>query len=68
MPLGPAARPLRDPPANRRGRNGGSAPRARHLKLHRDVAIKVLPTRLAADSGLLARFEREARASRKGDE
>src|SRR5437870_297995 len=38
----------------------GEVYRARDAKLHRDVAIKVLPDRLAADPDRLARFEREA--------
>jgi predicted esterase len=41
----------------------GEVHRARHLKLRRDVAIKVLPEELAADPGRLARFEREARTA-----
>ena len=41
----------------------GEVHRARHLKLGRDVAIKVLPTALARDPTLLARFEREARSA-----
>lgn len=41
----------------------GEVHRARHLKLHRDVAIKILPTELATDPGRLARFEREARTA-----
>jgi serine/threonine protein kinase len=40
----------------------GEAYRARDGKLHRDVAIKVLPTQLANDPERLARFEREAQA------
>src|SRR6266536_3335918 len=36
--------------------------RARDTKLDREVAIKVLPEKLAADAAALARFEREARA------
>src|SRR6202011_4555651 len=36
--------------------------RAKDTKLGRDVAIKVLPERLAADPESLSRFEREARA------
>src|SRR5438874_13610348 len=39
----------------------GEVYRARDTKLDRDVAIKVLPERLAADSTALARFEREAK-------
>jgi len=38
----------------------GEVYRARDTRLHRDVAIKVLPDRLAADPDRLARFEREA--------
>ena len=34
--------------------------RARDTRLHRDVAIKLLPDHLAADSNRLARFQREA--------
>ncbi len=41
----------------------GEVHRARHLKLRRDVAIKVLPTAVARDPTLLARFEREARSA-----
>lgn len=41
----------------------GEVHRARHQKLQRDVAIKVLPAAVAADPGLLARFEREARSA-----
>jgi predicted esterase len=41
----------------------GEVHRARHVKLRRDVAIKVLPARLAGDPSLLARFEREARTA-----
>jgi serine/threonine protein kinase/Tol biopolymer transport system component len=39
----------------------GEVYRARDAKLDRDVAIKVLPGRLAADPDALARFEREAK-------
>ncbi|MEX2111095.1 MAG: protein kinase [Gemmatimonadaceae bacterium] len=41
----------------------GEVHRARHLKLRRDVAIKVLPSEVAADPERLARFEREARTA-----
>jgi TolB-like protein len=41
----------------------GEVYRARHLKLGRDVAIKVLPSDVASDSDRLSRFEREARAA-----
>jgi serine/threonine-protein kinase len=40
----------------------GEVYRARDGRLERDVAVKVLPERVAADSGALARFEREAKA------
>jgi eukaryotic-like serine/threonine-protein kinase len=38
----------------------GEVYRARDSRLHRDVAIKILPESLAADPDRLARFEREA--------
>jgi TolB-like protein/tetratricopeptide (TPR) repeat protein len=38
----------------------GEVYRARDLRLQRDVAVKVLPQRLARDASALARFEREA--------
>ncbi|SPF46036.1 Serine/threonine protein kinase [Candidatus Sulfopaludibacter sp. SbA4] len=38
----------------------GEVYRARDTKLHRDVAIKVLPAALANDAQYMARFEREA--------
>jgi len=40
----------------------GEVFRARDTRLARDVAVKVLPSRLAADEDALARFEREAKA------
>jgi len=40
----------------------GEVFRARDTRLARDVAVKVLPSRLAADPDALARFEREAKA------
>ena len=41
----------------------GEVYRARHRKLARDVAIKVLPADIAGDRARLARFEREARTA-----
>lgn len=41
----------------------GEVHRAHHLKLDRDVAVKVLPAQLADDDERLARLEREARAA-----
>ena len=40
----------------------GEVYRARDARLNRDVAIKVLPQRVAADAGAMSRFEREAKA------
>ena len=40
----------------------GEVFKAHDAKLNRDVAIKVLPARMASDPDALARFEREARA------
>jgi serine/threonine protein kinase len=40
----------------------GEVFRARDTRLARDVAVKVLPARVAADADALARFEREAKA------
>ncbi len=39
----------------------GEVYRARDLRLHREVALKVLPAEMATDPDRLARFEREAR-------
>ena len=41
----------------------GEVYRARDLRLHRDVAIKVLPAFLSSDVDRLRRFEQEARAA-----
>ena len=41
----------------------GEVYRARDARLHRDVAIKVLPAAFAADPERMARFEQEARAA-----
>ncbi|MGE5413014.1 MAG: serine/threonine-protein kinase, partial [Syntrophomonadaceae bacterium] len=40
----------------------GEVYRARDSRLNRDVAVKVLPERVAADAASLGRFEREAKA------
>ena len=40
----------------------GEVYRARDTKLDREVAVKVLPARLAEDEEALVRFEREAKA------
>src|SRR5208337_2520175 len=39
----------------------GEVYRARDTKLGRDVAVKVLPTEMAGNAQLMARFQREAR-------
>jgi len=41
----------------------GEVYRARDTRLHRDVALKVLPARLSSDPARLSRFEREARSA-----
>ena len=41
----------------------GEVYKARDTRLKRDVAIKVLPSRLSADPDRLVRFEREAHAA-----
>ena len=43
----------------------GEVYRARDTKLDRDVAIKILPEAFAADAERLARFQREAKTSRR---
>jgi len=44
------------------GKGGmGEVYRARDTRLDRDIALKVLPTDVAADPGLIERFEQEAR-------
>ena len=43
----------------------GEVYRARDTKLGRDVAIKVLPDAFTTDPERRARFEREARCSRR---
>ena len=41
----------------------GEVYRARDSRLHRELAIKVLPESIAGDAGFLARFQSEARAA-----
>jgi serine/threonine protein kinase len=41
----------------------GEVYRARDTRLHRDVALKMLPVAVAADAGRRGRFELEARAT-----
>src|SRR5262245_11601047 len=61
MPLGPGARLGPYEIVSAIGAGGmGEVYRARDTRLHRDVAIKVLPDAFAADPDRLARFEREA--------
>ena len=61
MPLSPGSRIGQYEIVAQLGAGGmGEVYRARDAKLGRDVAIKVMPTALAADSDYLARFHREA--------
>jgi len=41
----------------------GEVYRARHVRLDRDVAVKILPAKYAADAERLRRFQREARST-----
>src|SRR5437763_8731530 len=62
MPLSPGSRIGSYEIVSPIGAGGmGEVYRARDTKLHRDVAIKVLPDLFARDPERLARFEREAR-------
>ena len=61
MPLGPGTRLGPYEILSAIGAGGmGEVYRARDTKLNRDVALKVLPERFAADPDRLARFQREA--------
>jgi len=63
MPLAPGSRLVSYEILALLGKGGmGEVWRARDSRLGRDVAIKVLPSALAADPDRLARFEREARS------
>ncbi len=64
MPLQPGTRLGNYEVLSELGSGGmGELYKARDLKLGRDVAIKVLPQRMASDSHRLRRFEQEARAA-----
>ena len=63
MPLAPGSRLGPYEIVSPLGAGGmGEVYRAKDTKLDREVAIKVLPEKLAADAAALARFEREAKA------
>jgi len=63
MPIGPGSKPGPYEVVAPLGAGGmGEVYRARDTRLHRDVALKVLPDAFAADPERLARFEREAQA------
>ncbi len=63
MPIGPGTRLGPYEILVKVGEGGmGEVYRARHARLERDVAVKVLPEHLAGNAAALARFEREAKA------
>jgi serine/threonine protein kinase len=63
MPLTPGFRLGHDEIAAPLGAGGkGEVYRARDTSLDREVAVKVLPERVATSAEALARFEREAKA------
>src|SRR5688572_24601550 len=63
MPLEPASRLGSYEIVSLIGQGGmGEVYRARDPKLHRDVAIKVLPASVSSDPDRRSRFENEARA------